>query len=185
MFNQSLKKQQRKFLLILGGRRGFTLAESMVTIMIFAIIIGALYVALRAGDENWQTNKTRMELQQELRKAMEWMKFELMQAGNASITNVPANGTSYTTITFKVPTGVSNGSITWDANSIVYQVSSNQLQRVYNGATRILATNITTLQFERQATTSDILEVSLTAQGTTVKNKTVTRQINFEVQLRN
>ncbi len=161
------------------------MAEIMVTILVFSILMTGLYTALRAGDESWETNKTRMELQQDLRKAMEWMKYELTEAGDTSITNVLANGNWFTSIVFKIPTGVSNGAIAWDANTITFQISANQLQRVYNGTTKILANNITSLQFRRQAATSDILEVALTAQKTTVKGKTVTRQLTFEVQLRN
>ena len=173
---------------ICDRKSGFTLVESIVTVFIFAMILSGVYATLAVGDDSWQTNKTKIELQQEARKAMEYMINDLRQAGDASITNVPANNTWYSTITFKIPSGVSSGSITWNNNSIVLAkggTGNSQLIRTYAGNPKILAQNLQSIQFRRQSTSPDILEVSIQEQGVTAKNRTLTYTLNFSLQLRN
>ena len=58
------------------NKQGFSLVETMVTVFIFVILAGGLYATLQVGDSSWQTNQTKVELQQELRKAIDWMKDE-------------------------------------------------------------------------------------------------------------
>ena len=170
------------------GKSGFSMAEMLVTVLIFSILIGGIYASLAVGEASWETNKVKIELQQELRKAMEWMKFDLQQAGPTSITNVPADDTWYTTITFKTPNGVSGGSINWEADTMQFVLGgtgSTQLQKVQAGTTTVLAQNIKTLNFRRSTTNSNILEISMLAEKNTVKGDTINYQLDFEVQIRN
>ena len=116
------------------------------------------------------------------------MKYDLYQAGPSSIANVPADGNWYTTITFKIPTGVTNGSIAWDNNFIQFSrggTNSIELRRTYAGVTKLLASNMSSLQFRRQVASPDVLEVSMAAQKQTVKQKTINYQLDFQVELRN
>jgi len=77
----------------------------MMTILIFSIILAGIYSTSLAGDTLWQTNNVRIELQQE-QESHGSMINELRQAGDSTITNVPHDGTWYSTITFKIPSGV-------------------------------------------------------------------------------
>ena len=136
----------------------------------------------------WEMSKTKTELQQELRKGMDWMIYELRQAGNLSIQNVPANGNWYSTITFQIPSGVTAGTLTWNASSIQFVKGgsgSNQLLRISGGNTKILGQYFQSLQFRRQSATPDILEVAMQAQKNTDRGRQVNYQLNFNVELRN
>ena len=94
---------------------GYSLIEVLVTVSIFAVLAGAINTVLLIGESSWQTNSVQLELQQELRKAMDWMKDDLRQTGPAAISDGPvsANDTDYASITFQKATGISGSSIEW------------------------------------------------------------------------
>ena len=144
---------------------------------------------LLSGSESWQINSTKVEVQQEARKAGDWIKQELIQSGASTITNVPANGTWYTTITFKTAIGTSGGSISWSANTIQYSIvaagTGRRLVRTSGGTTRVLAVSMQSLQFRRQAATPNVVEVNLQARKLTPKGTTLTNNSNFKVKMRN
>ena len=164
---------------------GFTLVEAMVTVVLFTIILGVCFMLLLSGTDSWHVNGVLLEVKQELRKGTDWMRQELIESGGSTITNVPANGTWYTTITFRTSTGVSGGTITWSADTIQYLLSGTQLLRRSGGVDKILAQNMQTLQFRRQASTPNVVEVNMQAQKTTPKGTTLTANSNFKMRLRN
>lgn len=173
---------------IQNNNSGFTLVETMVTMLIFSMLIGGLYATAAVGENSWQVNQVRVELQQELRKSMEWMKYDLQETGANAITNVPADGSWYPTITFKKPTGVSGSAIAWNLTTTQFVLggaNSNQLQRIDSSGTTPLAHDVQILQFRRQVATSDILEIAMIGQKTTVKGDPISYQLAFQVQLRN
>jgi prepilin-type N-terminal cleavage/methylation domain-containing protein len=169
----------------LKNQKGFTMVEVLVTVLIFMLISAGIMTIVNSGNDIWQMNKASVELQQELRKAMDWMMNDLREAGTSSIIDVPADGAAYTSITFSTPTGVSGGSLTWDASTINFALSSNQLIRTYGGTTRTLASRIVLLEFTRQAASSEILEVTLRGQRAVPGGQTIQRDLDFEVRLRN
>jgi hypothetical protein len=152
----------------------------MITMLIFTVISGGLYSVFAAGDNSWQINKVKIELQQELRKAMEGMINDLRQA---SIEDV-----GYSEITLKVPQGVVSGKMVWGADAIQYVLGGadgKQLQRIQGGVTRIVAQDIEAVSFLRSGASSDALVVSLQAERAALKGPVISRSLNFEVQLRN
>src|SRR3989338_7540251 len=177
------------------NHQGVTLVEMMTTVVIFAFILGICYSLLISGSDSWQTNSVQVELQQELRKAMDWVSQDLRQAGSASITNVPANGTVYTTITFRKSAGASGGNLVWDSNTTTYSLGGaggTQLLRQVSWQTAsVIAQNIESVQFSRQASTSNIVDVSLQAQKATLRGKTLAGKapleasLNLKIYLRN
>ena len=169
----------------LNSQKGFTLPEVLVSTFIFAGVTAICLALLLAGTNAWKNNKVQNELQGETRKAMEWIKEDLRQSGVNGISNVPADGSNYTTITFQEVTGVTNGSAIWSASNFVYALSGTDLQRTANGSTRTVAQNIQSLQFKRLLTTPNLLEVSLTAQGTTDGGRIITIASTVDVRLRN
>ncbi len=172
---------------IVRCRDGFSLAEIMVTALIFSFIVAISYAMLIAGSDSWEVNSTRTELQQELRKAMDWITQDLRQAGSRSITDVPANGNTYTRITFRKAASVSGGNIVWDASATRYSLggtNGNQLRRQVGAQTpSIIAQNIQSLQFSRQGNTAGIVDVSLTAQKTTLRGRYVPGKIPIQVNM--
>lgn len=164
---------------------GFTVVEVIITVIIFVLIITISSMLLSTGSDSWDTNSIQTEIQQELRKAMDWMKNDLIQSGSSTITNVPADGTPYNTITFQVATGVTNGNIVWSSSTIQFLRSGNDLQKISGTETKTLARDISSLTFRRQASSPNIVEVSLQVQKTTSKNKIIANTLNFSVKLRN
>ena len=188
----------------MGSGKGFSLVEVLVTVLIFSGLAAAVNAVLLVGDASWQTNNVQMELQQELRKAMDWMKDDLRQTGSAAITNVPVNPAPdavtypdpaddpayswYSTITFRMVSGVSGGKITWDSGTVQFVLGgtdSSQLQRVEGSTTKVIAQNIQSLQFRRLAAASNMVEVALQAQKDTFKGATINSSLEFKIQLRN
>ena len=170
------------------NNKGISLVEALVTVVIFSFIAGGIYATVVVGQDSWEHNKVSTELHQGLRAGMEWMKYDLQQAGSSSISNVPADDAWKTSISFKKPTGVSNGMIIWDTNATQFVKggsNNDQLQRIYNGTTKVLANNISSLQFRRQSSSSNILEVQIVVQKQTATRHTIQDQLNFEVKLRN
>ncbi len=172
----------------LKSSRAYTLVEVLVSFFIFAMISGSAVTVFMSSTDLWKINNVKLELQQELRKSMDWMNIDLLQAGASTMTNVPANGTWYTTITFNTATGVTEGSTTWSSNTIQFVLggsSSNQLQRVSGAATKVIAQDVKSLQFRRQSSTPNILEVSMQAQKSTIRGASMTMASRFKVTLRN
>ena len=163
---------------------GFTLVEALVTVIFFSLILGACYLILLAGTDSWQVNSVKIEIQQEARKAADWIKQDLIQSGASTITNVPADGNWYTTITFKTTTGASGGNIAWSSQTTQFLLSSNQLIR-RTATDKVCAKDIQALQFRRQAASPSIVTVSVQTQKNTTKGLTLTMTSNFEVKMRN
>src|SRR3990167_9478559 len=97
------------------NRSGFTLPEVLVTLLLLTAVSALTLSLMLSGTRSWQMNKTQILLQGELRKAAEWIKEDMRQSGSGGITNVPADGTWYTTVTFQKVTGASGGATTWSA----------------------------------------------------------------------
>ncbi len=169
------------------GRQGLTLVEALVTVIIFSFILGICYMILISGSDSWETNSVRVELQQELRKAMDWITQDLRQAGSASIVNVPANGSAYTSITFRKAAGVSGGSITWDSSTTQYSLGgtggTQLLRQVGSQTAAVIAQNIQSLQFSRQASSSNVVNVSLQAEKATLRGKTLTGKAPIQASM--
>lgn len=89
--------------------RGFTLIELMVVIAIFTVILGASYALMSSGKMIWYSGDVKVELQQDLRQAMDDMSFEISESSPTRIA-IAAGGNS---ITLQTPVD-ENGSGTWE-----------------------------------------------------------------------
>lgn len=170
-----------------NSKSGFTLVETMVTVLLFTFLFGASFAILISGSDAWEINKAKVELQQELRKTMDWMKQDLRQTGDAGIVNVPDDDIWYDAITFSTAAGVSGGSIVWSADVIRYTLDAgvNQIHRVLGSDDKLIASNITSLQIRRPSSTPNIVEVAIEAQTDTPKGVTISDSADFEVKIRN
>jgi len=191
----------------LQSRKGFTFPEVLVTLLIFTFIAAAINSTLLAGNASWQTNSVEVELQQNLRQAMQWMKNDLQQTGQSAIVDVPANGSWYTSINFQKAIGVKNAVTKWDEDNnvppndiftqfILGGANSNQLLKNVviddddddTNTTRVIAQNIQSLQFQRVSTDLDIINIALQAQKKTLagaQGRTITLTLDFKIRLRN
>lgn len=180
-----------------GGRpcrnqSGVTLVEALVTVIIFTVILGACYMLLISGTDAWEANDTKMQLQQDLRKALGWISEDLRQSGTGVISDVPADGTPYSSITFNKVSGVSGGAIVWDTSAVAYSLSGTDLERQVGSQTpTVIAQNVSSLAFQRSSSTPKIVEVSIAAQEQTTRGKSMTGKAyiqaseDFKIYLRN
>ena len=190
-----------------GFRTGFTLIELMVVILIFSIIVAAIFGVLTMGRQSWQTGTTQVQLQQETRKAMDWMVKEIRPAKLISI--------SGSSIKFKVPidediidTTVDNdvldvnGDIEWGANdgindrldwTIEYSLSISNgqtLRKVFDNASieqinlrKVLANKIIMLSFN--SVSASEISVGITAQKDAIPGRTMQSNLQSQITLRN
>lgn len=183
MFSDRIKINKARF----ANERGFSFAEMCVVVLISAFLIGGIYTIFIAGNSSWEVSRDRIELQQYLRTAMDWMRKDLRQAGSSTITGVPANGTWYTSITFQTPSTVTSGSIVWAA-AVQYSIGgtgNQQLIRTVGAQNRVIAQRFSTLQFRRQAASPSVVEISATVQKNTPQHDLITMTRTTQVMLRN
>ena len=168
------------------SKSGFTLVESMLAVLLFGMIFGAVMMINISGTENWNANETQLQLQQNMRLAIARLSDDLRQAGTSSVVNVTAGGAVQNSIVFRTVTGVNSGTAQWSANTITYDVNSNQLRRTVGlGTPSVSATNISSASFERKSSTPDIVDVIIMGSKDTFRGRTMTITGSFSVQLRN
>ena len=119
------------------------------------------------------------------RKGMESMMLDLRQT-RAAKTDVPTDGSSRNRITFQLPTNVSGGNIVWGPN-ITYALGGSTLVRTPQvGQPKNIATNITSLSISRQTPSiANFITIVMTAGKNTLRGRSLTDTIRFNVQLRN
>ncbi len=172
----------------LSHRSGLTLVEILVTVVVYSLVITAAYSVLNSGILSWQVNNVKVQLQQELRKSMDWIMLDLRQAGSASIDDVPVSNTWSTAITFSIAAGVSGGSTVWSTDKVNYYLGgtgNDQLKRQFGADTRDIAQHIKTFEVRRPVSAPNTVEVNLEAEEQTTGGQTVTLDLSFVVKLRN
>jgi len=180
--SQHLRKILARFA---SGRGGFSFAEILIVIVISTFLMGAMYTVLLTGRNSWEINRDRVEIQQEIRKGLDWIRKDLRQAGLSTVTGVTANGVPNTSIVFQTPSGVSAGSVTW-APTIQYSVNANQLIRTTGAATnRVIAINISAIQFSRTAANPSLVNISITGQKNTPQHGLITMTVTAQERMRN
>lgn len=175
--------------------KGLTLVELISVILILSIICAAIFSVLVICRRAWQIATTQLELQQNVRQAMERMARELNQSRASRINNVPADGVTYPNISFQIPEDIdsdgdilaADGSIEW-GGQIQYSLGGSgnrQLLRTIDSDSTIWANNIISLQFRRYQITPNILEITLEAEKTNITGHIQQTQLNLQVSLRN
>lgn len=97
--------------------KGFTLLETLVTVLIFTFIVGGMYGVLLLAITNYDTNLVSLNLQRQARQGMSWLSRELRQASWVSINITSPDANNNNSITFNTP----------DANGIKYSVIKTQV----------------------------------------------------------
>ena len=175
---------------------GFSLVEIMIAALIFSLLIGVLFTVLTIGKTSFQVGDARIELQQDLRRGMDLITEELPQSGSSQLWTIisgaevafPTDGSPHNTIIFKIPAGVTNGNIVWQTDKIQYFLGGNKQLRRKVGSVldpKPLANNIISLEFSRQSSTSNIVEIALQSEKETAKGNIINLDLDFKVKLRN
>jgi len=160
-------------------KNGFTLVELMVVALLTSVVMSAIFMVMSSGRSTWFETDAQVSVQQELRKAMQTMKFDLAMSGPKKI-SCADNGVAVTSISFSV----SNGSGTW-TGPVNYSVSSGHLLRVNGTDTRYLANNVSALTFMRSAASPRMLQINMTVSKLTMANRNINVTQRAGVYLRN
>lgn len=169
------------------GCQGFTFAEVLVVVLISSFLIGGIYTILIAGKNSWELNRDRLELQQQLRTGLDWMRKDLRQAGVSTVSGVATDSAWHTSATFQTPSGVSSGSVTWGA-AIQYHLGgtgNTQLLRSVGAQDRVIAQSINLLQFKRTASDPSLIQISAQAQKNTPQHGLITIAVTTQERMRN
>jgi len=170
--------------------KGFTLVEVLVTSVVLAILIVALFLVLSIGQRSWLSADASIQLRQEIARAIVVMGQELNETSPAKI-NITLNNSS-PSITFKVPQDTNGdgypvtaaGDIEWSPNITYSLNASHQIQRqVSGGATSIIANNIASLQFTRIL--NEVIQINVTASKTSNIGRLVQDSGQVTIKLRN
>jgi prepilin-type N-terminal cleavage/methylation domain-containing protein len=165
---------------ISSKKTALSLVEVIVSIAILAIIAAFVFGALVMGDRYWRSDLGLLDVHQQARMGIHGMVREIRQKNGT--TNITI-GNNSSQIDFYM-TNVSN--------EVSYYLQSGQIIREHpTGATRVLANNITSLNFccgqgatcDADCTSADYVEIRVTASKTA--GRTVTFNLSEKVQLRN
>ncbi|MBU4589879.1 MAG: prepilin-type N-terminal cleavage/methylation domain-containing protein [Candidatus Omnitrophica bacterium] len=144
--------------------KGLSLVELMIAMLIFSIILGAIYGVMAMGQSSYQTGEIQIVVQQEARKAMNKIVTELREASSVNL------GDEYP---FTIWT-----------QRIKYEVVNGQLQRIVDGGTTtVLANDVANIQFTLYG--GDVVYIILTTQKNTLFGRTLSANLNSQVTLRN
>ncbi|MDD5130179.1 MAG: hypothetical protein PHS66_03910, partial [Candidatus Omnitrophica bacterium] len=150
--------------------KGLTIFEVLVAILIFSVIAMGLGYAVVAGKSALFVSDIPTQLRQNVLFAVMPMARELRQTAPSKV-NL-GEGVSGNSVTFKIPhdnnaDGVVVdviGNIEWGPDITYALNGSGQLTRTYNGATSVIAPNISSLQFIRPAGEDAIMQINIVAQ---------------------
>lgn len=166
----------------------FTLFEVVIVMAILSVLSGAFASTVIAGKRSWNTAEAHIQLQQELRKAMNEMVEDLCQGGISTIYGVYPDGSWYNTIIFRKPKDVIGGILVWENDSVQYSLGGQnmkQLMRTSGAEQRVVANNIISFQMRRNPVTPSIVEIALQGNKQTVEGDLITARSNCQVELRN
>jgi type II secretory pathway pseudopilin PulG len=169
----------------LRARAGFTVVETMVAIFIFLVVLAAAFLVLSTGRNTWWTSTTYIEVNQEIRKAKEWISKELQQGRRVSV----AIGANNNSIQFDIPiVDIGTGAITWQ--SVGYSIgglNNSQLMRTSDTAVKILSNNIdpNLTTFTQDLDNPSRITVAITANKQDKRQRAISARLDFDVNLRN
>lgn len=144
--------------------KGLSLIELMITLLVFSVVLGAIYGVMTMGRSSYQTGDIQIAVQQEARKAMNKITTELREASSVNLSN-------------EYPFTI------W-GQKIKYKVTDNQLQKVVQGgSTTVLANNVASIQFTLYG--GDIVYISVSTQKNTFLGRSLSANLTSQVTLRN
>lgn len=181
--------------------RGFSVLELFIAITLFIVIMGALFLVISPSIDSFQLSSAQLDLESEVRRAIDTMTSELMQTRIAKITEGPVNADNinYNAIRFAVPYDIDtdgdiindNQVMEWsDASpanwTVRYSLVGSQIIRsAGDGLNPVLANNISSLTFRRPSYNPNTIEINISAQKSTSKNRSVQVSLSSLIKMRN
>jgi len=144
--------------------RGLTLIELMISLLIFSVVLGAIYGTMTMGQSSYQTGDAQISVQQEARKAINKIATEIREASSVNLSN-------------EYP-------FTIRGQKIKYGVIDDQLQKtVQGGAITVLANDVDNIQFSLFG--GDMVYITVTTQKNTLLGRSLSANLTSQVKLRN
>ena len=176
---------------------GFTLVETLFTAILILLIISAFFSVLHIGELSNTISGAKVELQQEVRRAMDTIVKDLRQTSRQILSVELANTSRVlfsdldTNVTFSNPLfftclGYNGSAINWSSNEIGYafNASNNMIIRTDNSTSQTWRfNNITNLELRKLDV--NLLEVNITGEKVARGNLRPTFNLQSEVRLRN
>jgi type II secretory pathway component PulJ len=179
--------------------RGFTILEVFLISVLMIWIITAVTSVLQIGEFSNTVSTARIELQQEVRRAMDTMITDLRQTSREKLSVELANGslpffsdlsndTAFTDPLFKVCLGYNSSAkaVNWSSNEIGYtfNASNNVIVRTDNSTSQAWQfNNISDLEFRKLDV--NLLGINITGEKVARGNLRPTFSLQAEVRLRN
>jgi len=165
-----------------------TLVEGLFCAALLPLIMGACFTLLRTGWDSWQISSAQTGLSQGLYQGMARMTGDLRQSGTSVISNVPADNTLHTSITFTMAQNATDLGTVW-GTSVTYALggpNGDQLIRTQNSQSQTIAAGITSLEFSRQTAAPNVINIQLGSSVPTYRgNEQLSSDLNINVFLRN
>ena len=165
-------------------KKGFTLLELMVVVLLTSVVMSALFMVLSSGQSTWFEADTQVTVQQELRKALRAMTRELAMSGPSQV-SVEDDGAADTSVSFNISTGATGGGVVSWTGPINFSVVSGQLLRINGSDTRVLANNVSSLRLLRAGASPRMLRINTTVTKNTKANRVINVTHEASVYLRN
>ena len=191
-----ISRYPRALLAQLNKRNSFTLVESLVAAFILIVIITALFLVLNIGDLSNTVSGAKLELQQEVRRAMDWMVKDLRQTDRMRLLCIDSNGNPnqqfnsladkevFTDPVFPISTGYDGTSIIWSSNQIGYSFDAVNKKIIRSNTTQTWEfNNIFNLEFRKISL--NLLHITISGETTARGNIRPTFNLEEEVKLRN
>lgn len=137
-------------------KRAFTLVEILVTTCILAFLLLGLYIIFERGYSAWKKGNIRLEQYQKARGCLDLMSRELKSAFISSINSALVFRGSKNRVLFFSSSNIPQEKGEYDLKEVEYKLSNFNLVRkvksflvnkINPGATTILASNVTNLEF--------------------------------------
>lgn len=163
-------------------KRGFTILELLVAMVIFTMMMGLLGVVFIGGRNHAMLTDTKMNLQTSVRDSLTSMSLEIRESSPSRV----AIGGGGSTLTFQIPASVTNsGTIAW-SSPVTYRIGGNGKQLIRNdgaGNTTILANDVQSVNFS--FVDANTVVYSVTTQRTTIEGRNISATLTGDARFRN
>jgi len=179
-------------------KKGFTLLELMIVVLIFTFLFAALLTVVSTSDRSWRTGQHKLTVQQEARKAMDIMTKLLRQSNPDWViggVDYPITITSNNRIDFYQPVFDSTGNITM-LQKVTFKLNpSNTTQLLKNQGDTVnpvvIANNVQSVSFGGDCVgcgascTGCAVTIDIQTQDTIQGNQVINFDLSSQVALRN
>jgi len=185
--------------------KAFTLVEVLFVTLISSFIVAGLIYAMNAGSFSYKVSTAKVNLQSEVRRAIDWIVKDTRQAVSWDIAN---NNPTHSYLKFRQVTG-------WDTVNNTFLLSDYYIEYTYNSInntivrmkrdlsdnilgtwvlnnvfappffTRDTSGNVVALDNKNDLLTSKQLVITVSGQSQVTNSETITYSLTQEVEIRN